>query len=366
MSQLAKSNRAMLRRYLLAGYVLLIAYASLSPFSGWHEQGLEFWAVLTSPLIQTYSWFDALSNLLAYLPFGMLLGLNCRIRCGNDQSLLLTVLGGVVLSATMEYLQMYLPNRTSSNLDIITNTLGTTIGASIAVFVASKTWFFRLAHWRIGVFEQEGRAELGMTLIVLWMFAQINPSLPMLGNVFITAPTHVPFVHTPIEPFDIWECIAVALNLTMVGTLLLLLLRSRRHAVGGLVFMLCTVAVFKFIAAAVLLKSSALLLWLNSEAMFGIFLGGLLMISMSWFKRSLILQMAVLLAIAYLMLALWVLDSVPASTAMMLYQWHFGHLLNYNGLSQKVVLVFPVLMLAYLWHIRRPNADGIIQTEQEG
>jgi hypothetical protein len=34
---------------------------------------------------------------------------------------------------------------------------------------------------------------------------------------------------------------------------------------------------------------------------------------------------------------------------MRLYQWHFGHLLNYNGLSQTVMLAFPLLLLGYLW-----------------
>ena len=42
------------------------------------------------------------------------------------------------------------------------------------------------------------------------------------------------------------------------------------------------------------------------------------------------------------------LDSSP-SAAMRLYYWHYLHMLNYNGLSQLVVVLFPILLLGYLW-----------------
>ena len=35
-------TRARLRTWLAIGYALFIVYASLSPFSGWREQGLDF------------------------------------------------------------------------------------------------------------------------------------------------------------------------------------------------------------------------------------------------------------------------------------------------------------------------------------
>ena len=34
---------------------------------------------------------------------------------------------------------------------------------------------------------------------------------------------------------------------------------------------------------------------------------------------------------------------------MRLYYWHYLHMLNYNGLSQLVLVLFPVLLLGYLW-----------------
>ncbi len=341
--------RALLRSYLTVGYALFIIYASLSPFSGWKEQGLEFSAVLAAPLGQTYSWFDAVTNFLAYLPFGLLCGLTLRARSNAVWSVLLATLAGLALSALMEYAQMYLPNRTSSNLDLLLNGCGALSGAVLAVSIIPRAWFFYLIHWRLEFFQRGQSVDFGLALVALWMFAQINPSLPMLGNVFITEMARQPFVPPPVEPFSWLESVAVALNLLMLGTLLLTLLHSRRHAVGVLFLVLCTIALAKFTAAAVLLKSWALLLWLNGEAMLGIFLGAIMMTAVGWLARPYLMRVGIAVAGTYLVLAHGILGSGSPSAAMRLYQWHYGHLLNYNGLSQTVMLVFPLLLLGYLW-----------------
>lgn len=344
--------RSLLRRYLAAGYAVFIVYASLSPFVGWQEQGLEFWAVLVSPLGLTYSTFDALSNLLAYFPFGLLLALTYRAHFGRKPSVLWATLTALALSVAMEYLQMYLPMRTSSNADILANGIGALGGALLAVSVVQRAWFVRVTQWRIGLFRQGPGVDFGLALATLWMFAQINPSLPMLGNVFITEPAYRMFAAVPEEPFNLWESLAVALNLLMLGALLLTLLRERRHVMVGLALVLGVVALAKFIAAALLLKSWALLLWLNGEAMLGIVVGVLLIAGTASLPRSRLVWAAALGALSYVVLANWVLDSGTPSAAMRLYQWRYGHLRNYNGLSHTVSLVFPLLLAGYLWWAR--------------
>ena len=147
-------TRARLRTWLAIGYALFIVYASLSPFSGWREQGLDFLEVLDAPLLLTYTAFDAVVNLLSYLPFGLLAGLALHARFGAAASVILGLCLGVSLSAGMEYLQMYLPARISSNMDLLSNSVGALIGVLLAVSVASWTWLFsRLTHWRSGLFH---------------------------------------------------------------------------------------------------------------------------------------------------------------------------------------------------------------------
>jgi hypothetical protein len=169
---------------------------------------------------------------------------------------------------------------------------------------------------------------------------------------FIHEAARQPFVAPPVEPFKWLESLAVMFNLLMLGTLLLNLLRQRRDALVALVMILCVVALAKFAAAAVLLKSWALLLWLNSEAVIGIIFGLLLLFAGLWISRNATKLLAASAALGHLSIAFFLLDSNEPASARSIYHWHYGHLLNYNGLSQTILLVFPFLLLVYLWRIR--------------
>ncbi|MGA7593848.1 MAG: VanZ family protein [Gallionella sp.] len=347
-------SRLKLRAWLTLGYTLFILYGSLSPFSGWHDQGLEFSEVLLTPFEETYTAFDAVINLMSYLPFGLLVGLTARARFGSLASVAFGLFAGVLLSASMEYLQMYLPMRISSNMDILTNSCGALIGSILAVSITSWTWFFpRLTRWRNELFRHGKETEFGLALLALWMFGQANPSLPMLGNVFISGTASQPFVPPHPAPFNWLESSVVTLNLLMLGTLLLTLLRMPRHIVTSLLAVLSTVALVKFITAALLLKSWALLLWINSEAVFGMMLGVVLLFSALWLPRRAVISLGAAVALWDFAMVNFVFDDNSPSAAMSIYHWHYGHLLNYNGLAQTITLVYPLLLLFHLWRARK-------------
>ncbi len=346
-------TRARLRTWLALGYTLFIMYASLSPFTGWREQGVNFAEVLAAPLSLTYTAFDTVINLLSYLPFGLLAGLTLRARFGATVSAMLALCLGVLLSASMEYLQMYLPGRISSNMDLLSNSLGALAGTLLAMSMASWTRLFSyLTHWRVNLFQHGKEMDFGLALLALWIFGQINPSLPMLGNVFISEVARQPFVTRPPAPFGMWESGAVALNLLMLGTLMLTLLRVPRHTLTVLAVVLSVVALAKFITAALLLKSWALLLWINSEAMLGMLLGMLLLIVMLWLPRRAAMVAGAVVTLIYFVIVNFVFDDNTPAAAMSIYHWHYGHLLNYNGLAQTITLIFPLLLMLHLWRTR--------------
>lgn len=347
-------TRARLRTLLASGYALFIVYASLSPFVGWREQGLNFAEVLGAPLLLTFTAFDAIINLLSYLPLGFLVGIALRARLGALPSMIASLCLAILLSASMEYLQMYLPARISSNMDLLANSGGALLGTLLAMSVTSWSWFFnRLTRWRNNFFNQGKEMDFGLALLALWMFGQINPSLPMLGNVFISEVARQPFAALPPTPFNWWESGAVTLNLLMLGSLMLTLLRSPRNVATTLLTILSVVALAKFATAAVLLKSWALLLWINSEAMLGILLGMLLLLSVLWLPRSAIIVSGAVVASVYFIIVNFVFDSNTPAAAMSVYHWHYGHLLNYNGLAQTIALSFPLLLIFHLWRIRK-------------
>lgn len=347
-------TRARLRTWLAIGYVLFIVYASLSPFTGWREQGLNFFAVLSVPLQLTYTAFDAVLNFLSYLPLGLLLVLALRARFGARLSITLGVLLAVLLSASMEFSQMYLPSRISSNMDLLSNSIGALIGALLAERMTALPWLItRVTRWRNTLFHHGKEMDFGLALLALWMFGQMNPSLPMLGNVFISEVARQPFAALPPSPFDAWESIAVTLNLLMLGILMLTVLRVPRNVIAVLPVVLSIVALAKFITAALLLKSWALLLWINSEAVSGILLGMLMLLILLWLPRAIAMICGMLLALGYLFITNFVFDSNSPAAAMSVYHWHYGHLLNYNGLAQTISLIFPALLMFHLWRIRK-------------
>lgn len=341
--------RYLLLHYLVASYALFIVYASLTPFSGWQEQGLSFVDVLTAPLAQTFTWFDFVLNCLAYLPFGFLLAYLFRSRVPFVYAAIFAVITGSLLSLAMEYAQMYLPARVSSNTDLLSNSIGTLCGVLLALIVSRYTWLARIATWHNRWFKHGRINDFGLALITLWIFAQVNPSLPMLGSVIIREVPRWPFDIVPVAPFNWIVSSVVAFNLLLLGILLLTLMRQRRHTMTVLVLVMGIVTLVKFIAAAVLLKSWAILLWINSEAILGILAGLLLLNVVMRLPHRLLLTSAALAAICYLVLVLDLFPGNAPSSALRLYQWHYIHMLNYNGLTQLVNLLFPLFLLGYLW-----------------
>lgn len=341
------SSRSLLRRYLLAGYLLMIVYASLSPFAGWQMSSQTLADVLAAPLGQAYTGFDAAANWLAYLPLGLLLALNLGTRMGRSHSVVVATVTAMALSASMEYLQMYLPMRAAASVDVLTNGVGALCGALLAVWIAPHAWFARATQWRIELFQRGDGVDFGLALVMLWMFAQINPSLPMLGNVFLTEEAGRIAAFRPSQ-FSLWGSAAVACNLLLIGLLLQTLFRIRRHVAAALLLMLSVVALGKFITAAVLLRSWALMLWLNGEAVLGLLAGLALTGASFWLPRVALMWAALLASIVYLALAAGVLDSAAPAAAMRLYHWHYGHLRNFNGMSQIASAVFPLLLVIYL------------------
>ena len=345
--------RVWLRLWLTLGYGLLIVYGSLSPFTGWREQGFDFQDVLEEPLLLTYTGFDAVVNVLSYLPLGLLAVLLFHARFGALAGTVLGLCLAVSLSASMEYLQMYLPSRVSSNMDLLSNSAGALCGSVLALSVVSRTWLLaQVTDRRSAWFNPGKEMDFGLALLALWLFGQINPSLPMLGNLFIGEVARQPFAALPYIPFDGWECGAVTLNLLMLGTLMQTLLRKPRNAVAVLPAILCAVALVKFLAAAVLLKSWALLLWINSEALLGMLTGMLLLLAARLLPRNAALVAGATAALANFVVVNFLFDDNSPAAAMSVYQWHYRHLLNYNGLAQTIAMIFPLLLLLHLWRIR--------------
>lgn len=158
-------------------YAVLVAYASLVPFSGWNATGVPWFAWLTAPVPRYLTTFDLVANFLGYLPLGGLLLLGFRRGGAGARSwfgVAVAVLGGALLSLVLETVQNWLPSRVPSNLDWLTNTVGAAAGALLArAFASALLERGLLRHCRIAWFDRE--ASWLLVVMLLWPAAQIFP-----------------------------------------------------------------------------------------------------------------------------------------------------------------------------------------------
>ena len=129
----AGAQRATMAWPLALIYAALVLFASLFPFEGWRAQGISPWEFLAARMPPPYwTWFDVSINVVGYVPLGFLLAL-ALLRSGWPRAAVpLAALAGALLSLAMEFLQIYLPQRVSSNLDLVLNAGGTLCGALAA------------------------------------------------------------------------------------------------------------------------------------------------------------------------------------------------------------------------------------------
>src|SRR6185437_14795340 len=117
--------RTRLPHVLAALYGVAIVYASLEPFSPWLSPppGTPFFLFGATARVIRY---DALLNVLAYVPFGCFLALSAR--GGATRRIAIATLIGAAMSFAMESLQMYVPPRIASPYDFATNSVGALLG----------------------------------------------------------------------------------------------------------------------------------------------------------------------------------------------------------------------------------------------
>jgi VanZ family protein len=162
--------------------VVLIVYGSLYPFA------FESRHLAAAPFtVLAHSWpsgvdrfllKDFVLNVLIYLPVGFF-GV---LALGKGQPRIfygaVTVLLGLALSTGMEALQLYDDARNSSALDVVSNTLGSTLGAGLA-FLYGKRVARMLEHPQMrAVFRPSG----ALLLLCCWIGYQTFPLIPQLSH----------------------------------------------------------------------------------------------------------------------------------------------------------------------------------------
>ena len=339
------ARSAPLARDLALVYTLLIAYATLHPLTGWRDQGLSpfAWLAIWPKVFLTG---DLSFNLLAYVPFGMLIVWALFERAGAARAILCAALAGLALSGLLESLQSYLPTRIPSLADFATNGTGALVGALLGAMLAPGLLQRGLLK-RISDDWIDRRAPRALILAGLWLFASLYPQSMLFGYGSLTGligpVSGYPF--TPAE-FSRVEAAVAAASLFAAGTLLAGSLRAPLPRLVLLVLFVAASCAVRALSHAILFAPELAFAWLTPGAQTGLLFGSCALLLALALPRA--MQLA-LVAVA-LTFATVVVNLAPANPyyAAIVQELNPGRFLNFNGLTQTIASAWPFAAVMYV------------------
>lgn len=342
------ARRSRLVRYLAIAYLVLVGYASLYPFSGWLSPSKEARAFLTAPWPQYLTAADVILNVLAYLPLGLLLALVLMPRMRRWQAALAASLAGTVLSFAIEMIQVHLPRRIPSNVDLLCNGVGAIAGAWTAAWIGNR-WLLsgELYRLRERWFHSGTVVDVCFLLLILWLVTQFNGEiwlfgngdvrhlLPGFGSMRYSAPAYL-----------LIEAGVAAMNFAGVALMLTAIARSFGAAAISVAILLGAALGLKTLAAAALFVPGDPALWVTPGSIWGLAIGILL-----WALAALAPKpVQVAIAAALIALAMALVNAAPENPYLSaaLQVWQHGHYASINELTRVLSSAWSFAAIAFL------------------
>lgn len=364
-----------LQEVALAAYAAALVYASLYPWNGWRTIALSGWAFLTEPWPRYWTWFDLITNVLVYMPLGLLLAGWLKKRFSHGLTLLLAIVLAAMLSVILEGLQTFLPGRVPSRLDWLTNVAGAALGGSLMLTFQPIRHPGREVAWHRPALI---RPQSSILLIVLfaWVVAQVYPQRLLFGVGDVVHPLFdslrsqadlisvepalapvsaqlaaalVPLVEGLLGLSDyalIIEALAVACAVVAVGLLVVEISVPWAPRAWMIAAVIVAGLAMKVLATWWLLDSSESIWWLSPGAQGGLVVGvialGLVASSDARARMWLLLGSLVLC---------WLLTNVFPVNAYyesMQSEWELGAWRNFLGFLRGLSMIWPPVALAVL------------------
>ena len=331
-------------------YVLLVAYASLYPLSGWRDVGVSPLAYLNAPWPRYITGFDIAVNVAGYVPLGVFAIAALYPRLRGVAAFLAAIAGAALLSLSLEAVQTYLPARFATNLDVLCNLGGAALGAALGQHFTPLIGGGPLSRLRAAEFLPGVGIDFGLVLLALWLFIQLNPASLLFGagdlRDFLAPPegrARRPEFFVSIEAFT------TAANLVAVALLLSALVVPGRPVRSMLGWLVLAALAVKTAAFSILMRAESVFAWLTHGAQLGLVIGIAATLAAVALPRTVRLAAA-----AVLIMAATVLVNLTAPNPYLgasLKVWQQGHFLNFNGLTWLVSALWPFIALGYLIYL---------------
>jgi len=345
----------------------LISYASLYPFAYWRDQGTSAWLFWLAPWPRYWTGFDVVANTLGYMPLGFLLALSA-LRTGHSRyALAYAVLATTGLSFALEFLQVFLPDRVPSNLDLALNSLGGLLGALGAWTLERAGSLQRWERFRAQWFVEESRGA--MVLLALWPLALLFPSavpfgLGQVSHRLVTAMAEqlegsglqgwfapASLELQPASATVEWLC--MVFGLLTPGLLAYCVIRQRRKRALSVLWLICLGVGATALSAALSFGPTHAWVWLGRPVLVALAGAALLLLALLPVQRRAAAVLAVLLL--GVQLSLLNQSAVNPYFEQTLFMWEQGRFIRFHGLALWLGWLWPFAALVYLLAVAVSN-----------
>lgn len=327
------------RRYggSLVVWALLIAYASLYPFLPLRLPAAEAVAgFFTVPRYVIRS--DIAFNVVAYVPLGMLACLYLRAR-GSARPILKAVALGAGLSLALEALQLFVPNRFASPLDLASNAAGALLGALVFLEPIYSMVTRQVGEAREALVIPGAWGDAGLVLLMLWLLAQLNPALPFFGAGDIGGEARIEVA--------ILQYAAVAMAICGFGLFVSIIARDQGSLRVTLV--LLSIALWlKFAAAPLLLQPHFRAEWVNEGRVAGLVVGILAFLPLRRMPRPGRTYLGLVLILAGALFSKIFGAYSPVEELVRLFRWPHGQVGSFATLTRFLHELWPFAAVVFL------------------
>ncbi|RPH41946.1 MAG: hypothetical protein EHM87_18305 [Burkholderiales bacterium] len=348
-------------------FAAAVAFATLYPLADWRPRGGGAFDFLAGGLPRYWTWFDVLSNVLAYGVLALLLSIAWLARARPWVGFVVVTVAGSLLSLSLEAAQSFLPARVPALLDWLANSAGAAAGAWLGATLNRAAQRSERVVLPVRDRWYEQGPPMGWVLLLLWLSAQLVPQRLMFatGHVEPAAQRLLVRLFGPEAPDlsravdRLWgaqatagygvavEAAAVLCALIAVGALAFSLVHGPRRRLL-LVAGIATVAFgLRSLATQVVYGATAPLAWLTPGAQGGLVVGAVLLYGLETLGPRSRAALGATACVAGAVLVN-VAPSDPYFDTMVA-GLDAGQLSNVHGLLRAVSLVWPALAIVWFW-----------------
>lgn len=344
----------------LAAYAAALVYASLYPWKDWRAPSAAMLEFVSAPWPRYWTAFDVATNVIAYLPFGLLAcvaiarGAHTTVVRAAPWALTLATL----LSFGLESMQSLLPARVPSRLDLALNVAGAAAGILIAGWLGRRRVESLPRSLRDALAVAPG-ASLGALLLVSWPIAQWYPQ----SMVFATGDLLFAWPPPPGQVLPDWwtalilparyepfvEACTVALAIVAVGSIAREAFAApadprARPASWPIALPIVAACAIKTIAGAAVLGTAHAFGWLSAAAQGGLVVGAIGLYALTPVRPRVRMSFAIAaLAVGTLLVNL----APPNAYYLSMRALWDGAWVNFHGLLRAVATLWPFAALAW-------------------